>query len=68
MILGLALHVDMTQLGMLVMRATPQRAAWCARTARYFLMGMFWLSRIRVVVRGLDNAMNAHPVLILANH
>lgn len=68
MILGLALHVGMTQLGMLVMRATPQQAAWCARTARYFLMGMFWLSRIRVVVRGLDNAMNAHPVLILANH
>ena len=65
---GLAVHVGITRLGGWVIRNSTQRAAWCARTARYFLMGMFALSRIQVQLSGSSIAQQAHPVLILANH
>ncbi|MBD97618.1 hypothetical protein CL648_02305 [bacterium] len=68
MLLGITLHAGMTRITTILWRPSNQRAAWCASTARYFLVAMFWLSRIRVSIRGLSHAIQAQPVLILANH
>lgn len=68
MLLGITLHAGMTRVTTILWRPSNQRAAWCASTARYFLVAMFWLSRIRVSIRGLSHAIQAQPVLILANH